>query len=279
MARMDGESTISASHHGTQCHCRHCTHRADAHFRSHLLLHHLSSWRIPRCHRMVWQEGEKEPLLLFEGTLVVEVYGARRVHRGIPCRHRQHRSVARPLLRLWSHCHNHLPTLVETVQQRSGNHRRTHRQLCFLFRRRTGTFHRRSACYCYHHRVGAHPAGMEERPHILQHHLSCGYGAIVLRPILLAEDQHRRREMPQLLALRQELQGRMHRLQKPLHRCFTLCSLRRLHRRVQPSCIEIRPCMGAQQEEREENRRQQALLPDCHGFPCHDGNGAGEEEG
>ena len=161
---------------------------------------------------MVGQEAEEEPLHVLQGGEVAALPAVGGVHRCTGGWHRYAVPAAGTLLHLRTHRHEPAAARLFGSQQPTGIHCRILRQLRLLPQRPLAAL---PAVAHHQHRHAGHPGGigMAQRAHLLQHRLSCRHGAVVLQPLLMAEDSFRQREVPQLFALHQELQERLHRLQ------------------------------------------------------------------
>ena len=162
---------------------------------------------------MAGQETEEKPLHLFKGTEMAALSRARAVHHR-PCgRHWHAVPIVSTLLCLRTYCHLPAATSMGGLQQCTGKYSGTLRQLCVLSCQQG-----RSQLLCdnHHRRLDLGHLGcprMEVWTYLLQHHLSHRYHPILLEPFLVPEDSLRRKQMSQLFAMHQELQGCLHRFQ------------------------------------------------------------------
>ena len=230
-AGLDGEGAAAGGCAGRQCGGCRGPRAADARLRAHLLLGYLSVRHHAGHLRMAGQAGQEEPLHLLEST----VFAPSRCVHGIPYPAgawlRHPRSAAGPLLCLRAHSHQPAATRLAGRKQCAGSHCRTLRQLCLLPLGGMATL-RHLARHCRSDAGRSGRASLAKRPYLVQHHLSGGHRAEHLCQVLVAEDTLRRRPMQELLAVHEELQGLVHRLQEPYGRLYALRDLRRLHREL-----------------------------------------------
>ena len=206
-----GEVAVLRGRAGAELHRHRLPSGADSGVRTHLLQHHLSAGHHAGHLRMGGQEGQEEPLHLLEGHLVAPLWRTGDLHRGTGGWCRYYRATAGPLLRLRTHCHQSVATRLPGRQQRAGLDCRALRQLRLLSVRNLASF-RSIIHYCRSNVRYSRSIGLAQRTNLLQHHLSCGHGTLLLQPLLVPEDSLRCGEVQELLALYQELQGLVYRL-------------------------------------------------------------------
>ena len=228
---MDGESPAAGSCAGSQRSRHSSPHGADTCVWTHLLLRHLPFGHHDGRFRMAGQEGKEEPLHLLESTVIATSCCVHGVPHSAGTWRRHPRTVAGPLLDVRAHRHQPVAARLSGRQQRVGSHRRALRQLRLLPQRRLAALRHLSG-HCRRDAGDTGPAGMAQRAHLLQHHLPRRYCAQHLCQVLVVEDPLRRGQVQELLAVHQELQGIVHRLQKPHRGLHALRDLWRLHREL-----------------------------------------------
>ena len=209
---MDAEAASSRGRAGTERGSHHRTRGGGTRPWTHLLFSHLSAGHHAGHLRMVGQEGEEEPLHVLEGSEVATLSDAGGIRRCTGGWRRFVVPVVSTLLCLRSHCHEFVATCLAGRQQRVGSCCRALRQLCLLSLEHLAA-RPTLAYHCCHHADSFGGIGLAQRTHLLQHRLSCGHATQFLQPFLVPEDSFRHREVSQLLAVYQELQGSLHRLQ------------------------------------------------------------------
>ena len=208
----------------------------DAYFRTHLLLRDLPARSDARPVRLAGQESEKEPLPQRlrdqRGDTEQSALQRARFVCGMP----RHRFCARDypsgsVLRLRQDCQLAFPTAVRHAEQWFGSIREPIRQLSFQ-RSRTMDAQRDNLCSGSPYAGRYRCVSLAKRTDVLQHHLPRGNDSQFLQPFLADARADGQREVQELLAMREKLQGGCHRLQSRNRRCHPLRGLRRLYRPV-----------------------------------------------
>lgn len=284
VVRLAGAHPVPAGPAGRERRRRSGARRRHAAFRPRLLLGRLPAGRDAGRHIAPRRPTHEEPLPLLARENGAALHRAGPLHRRTRGRHRLTGRTAGPVQRLRPHRAEPAGSALGMGQQPAGLLRRTHRQLRLLSHRRLGAqcgdLRRSGRDFRSHRR-----AGLAQRPHVVQHRLSRGYGTGLPRALLAAAPRDRPRKVRRLQPLRTQLQGVVHRRRTPPDRLQPLRGLHGLHRHLSQKRHRLRtaaenPQAGEGREERVGKRGEprRSFAPQfsvayghirrTHGTPC-----------